>query len=64
MESAVQGLQLLEDKSTFAVRIFEEQLDHVNVFGAGEGIATNADAKRLAQAHISSLCDGFVCQGA
>lgn len=49
---------------TLGVGVVEEQLDHVDVLGAGEGVAANANAERLAQSHIGGLRDGFVCQGA
>ena len=34
------------------------------MFGAREGVTTNAHAERLAQPHVGRLCDGLVGQGA
>ena len=51
-------------KATITVCVFvsEENLDHVDVLCAGERISSNADAERLSQTSVGSLCDRLVRQ--
>ena len=47
---------------TFCGRVLEEDLDHIDVLRAREGVPTNTDTERLAEANVGRLCDGLVCE--
>ena len=46
------------------VRVLFEFFQYVTVFEAVDGVAADADAGGLAQAHVGDLLDGFVGEGA
>jgi len=62
--SSRETASICEATFTVCVVILEENLDHVNVLRSGEGISSDADAERLSQTNIGSLCDRFVRQRA
>ena len=47
---------------TVGVGIVEEDLDDVDVGGAGEGVTADTDAEALTESDVSGLGDGFVRQ--
>ena len=51
------------DNNTVGVGVLEEDLDDIDVLGAGEGVTTDSDAQGLTQADVSSLCDGLIGKG-
>ena len=52
------------ERHTLGVGVVEEQLHHVNVLGAGEGVTADTDDERLAKTSAGRLRDGLVREGA
>lgn len=54
---------LTDHDDTVGLGVLEEDLQAVDEVGAGEGVTTDTDDERLAQAGLGSLVDGLVGQG-
>lgn len=55
---------LSNQDDAFRFRILEEHIEAINEVGAIERITANADAQRLAQAHLRGLVHSLIGEGA